>query len=196
MATAAPVSIKLPRYISGQVNGATGGGGSYQIQADAVITERHIDNVEITDQPVEQGSLISDHAYRCPSELTLTYYWAMASSMNVGASQSFLQMLYKSILAVQSSFSLLTVATGKRLYKNMLIKGIDVLTDKNNENILNMTINLKEIIIATTTIVSMPSSSNMSNPQQTAPVANQGASSVAPGNNFNPNGATSLAGGG
>jgi hypothetical protein len=193
MATS-PVAIKLPRYISAPLNGSTTTGTTYQIQADAVVTERHTDNVEVTDQPVEQGSLVSDHAYRRPSELTLTYYWAMASSTNVGSSQSFLQTLYKAILAVQNSFSLLTVATGKRLYKNMLIKGIDVLTDKDNENILNMTISLKEIIIATTTVVSLQSSSNMSSPQQTAPVLKQGGSSITPGNNFNPSGAPALKG--
>jgi hypothetical protein len=44
--------------------------------ADATIEEVHNDDVEVTDHPVEQGTTISDHAFKRPSELMITAGWS------------------------------------------------------------------------------------------------------------------------
>lgn len=43
---------------------------------DATIEEVHTDDLEITDHPVEQGTAISDHAFKRPSELVITAGWS------------------------------------------------------------------------------------------------------------------------
>jgi hypothetical protein len=43
---------------------------------DATIEEVHTDDLEITDHPVEQGTVISDHAFKRPSELVITAGWS------------------------------------------------------------------------------------------------------------------------
>jgi hypothetical protein len=41
------------------------------LYAHAVVEEKSIDILEITDHPIEEGATISDHAYKLPSEVTL-----------------------------------------------------------------------------------------------------------------------------
>jgi hypothetical protein len=42
----------------------------------AVIEESHVDDIEITQHPVEQGAAISDHVYKRPAELRIRCGWS------------------------------------------------------------------------------------------------------------------------
>lgn len=44
--------------------------------AHVTLREVHTDEIEVTDQPVEQGALISDHAFRRPSEIVIECMWS------------------------------------------------------------------------------------------------------------------------
>lgn len=57
---------------------------------------------------------------------------------------------YMQLLGLQASRQPFTVITGKRMYKNMLIKNISVTTDQDTENVLMFTADLQEIIIVAT----------------------------------------------
>lgn len=46
------------------------------ILAQATIEERHTDDLEVTEHPVEQGAMISDHAYKRPAEVVLRLGWS------------------------------------------------------------------------------------------------------------------------
>ena len=46
------------------------------IKAQATFEERHIDELEVTDHPVQQGAMISDHAFKRPAEVTLHLGWS------------------------------------------------------------------------------------------------------------------------
>lgn len=50
------------------------------ITAQAVIEERHTDEMEITEHPVEIGASISDHAYKLPSEVIIRMAWSNSPS--------------------------------------------------------------------------------------------------------------------
>jgi hypothetical protein len=52
------------------------------ILAQAVIEERHLDRMEITSHPIEQGAAISDHAFANPSEVILTLGWSNSGPMS------------------------------------------------------------------------------------------------------------------
>jgi hypothetical protein len=43
------------------------------LKADALIEESHTDEMQITDHPVQTGSAISDHTFKMPAEVILTY---------------------------------------------------------------------------------------------------------------------------
>lgn len=46
------------------------------IVAQATFEERHSDELEITEHPVQQGAMISDHAFKRPSEVVLHMGWS------------------------------------------------------------------------------------------------------------------------
>ena len=50
------------------------------IVAQAVIEERHIDTMEITEHPIEVGASITDHAYKMPSEVIIRMAWSNSPS--------------------------------------------------------------------------------------------------------------------
>lgn len=155
------------------------------IKADAVIEERHSDEMVITSHPVEVGAVINDHAYRLPSSLGLNYTWAMGSKQNTTKDLSFLKSLYQQFRTLMVAATLVTVVTGKRFYQNMLIKTLDVVTDVNSENILELRLGLQEIILANTQTVQITPASQQLLPQRTGPTINQGQKNLQPGTNFN-----------
>ena len=108
---------------------------------DITIEEQHQDQYVITDHPVEgdgtaSGTVVSDHAYKLPSEVIVTYAWAPSGPLNSESSPTFLNDLYAQILAIGDTFTLFSVYTGKRVYDNMLIGSVTTTTDKETENIL------------------------------------------------------------
>ncbi len=108
---------------------------------DVVLSEQHTDELTITHHPVEQGADITDHAFCEPAQLTIK--GGMKS-----ADQSTLKEYYNELRTLQSSREPFTVVTGKRSYKNMLMKRLSLTTDCNTENILQFTAHLEQIIIA------------------------------------------------
>ena len=173
---AQPVMITNYRAIVGTGN---------PIIADAVIDEEHEDVTTMTDQPVEAGATITDHAYDEPSELGLTYAWSMGSPQNTQQDPSFLKDLYQQFLALKANRTLLTVYTGKRQYTSMLIARIQITTDVENENSITIRLGLRQIIIATTSVTQGAPASQMTNPDNTAPTIDQGQQSLQPAPNFN-----------
>lgn len=154
------------------------------IFADAVLEERHDDESIITENPVEIGSVTSDHAYDLPSELELTYCWAAASQQAKG-DPSFLSTMYEQMLTLKQAKILLNVVTGKRSYQNMLIKSISEVTDKDTEYVLMLRVALRELPLTFTRTVSISSASQQSQPAKTMPTINGGAASLQPAQNFN-----------
>lgn len=173
-ATFEPVTLKPRRALGG-------------ITADAVIEEQHTDSLVIADHPVEQGSTISDHAYKQPSEVILTYAWSGGSSQNGTGDATFLQSLYQQVLQLQINRTLLSIVTGKRTYQNMLIANIYETTTFKTENVLSLRVVCREVLLATTQITQLSGAAQQALPNKTAPIVNQGTVNPAPASNFNPN---------
>jgi hypothetical protein len=163
---------------------------STTIIADAVLRERHDDETIMTDHPVEQGAVITDHAYAAPSELELTYGWALGSTQNLLYDPAFLKSIYQQLLNLRVSRTLCTVNTGKRIYKNMLIRRIVTESDQYNESILIVIVSLREVLLATLqTAPAVAPQNQQAIPQTTAPIVNQGGVTLQSAPNFNPSGA-------
>lgn len=187
---------------------------------DATIEEVHSDDLEITDHPVEQGTVISDHAFKRPSELIVTAGWSDSPNNSglanqiVGAAanaspalQAILgvtrtiggivdmfasrgavspsQAAYDQLQDMQNNRVLFTIFTGKRVYRNMLVKSLATTTDAKTENSLVIRIGCRQILMAQTQTVTVPDSSVMANPQQNGATVNNGVKYPLPSPNIN-----------
>jgi len=123
---------------------------------DVTVEETHTDELEITEHPVQQGASITDHAFKLPSSVTITAGASDAGGNDGGDKRSV--EVYEALLKLQGSREPFDLVTGKRTYKNMLIKSLSVTTDKDTENILLVTAELKEIILASVQAVAVPRS--------------------------------------
>ena len=171
-----------------------------------VVEEVHSDDLQITDHPVELGAMITDHSYRLPAELTIRGGWSNSPTVaglfaglvaGVGSTGTGIQSLvtgneatqirdwYKKLLKLQADRIPFDVYTGKRIYKNMLIKGMTVTTDEKYENSLFVTVSLREVLIVSTQILTVPATmANQADPSATAQPVNNGTKSVQPTNQF------------
>lgn len=165
-------------------------GSTYQagsLTPDVVLEERHDDQTVITENPVESGSMTSDHAYEQPSECEVCWVWSPSGGPLFSLrSRSFILEQYKKLLELKSKHVLLSVITGKRSYLDMLIQGISEVTDEKTENLLSVRIFLRQIIYTRTQAVSViGSAANQKFPERTSPTVNGGTVSLQPASNFN-----------
>ncbi len=176
--------------------------------AQVTIEESHVDELEITEHPVEQGAQITDHAYARPSELTIQAGWSNSPSVAgffagisagvVTGTQAGINDLisgngltqandiYQKLLELQTSRVPFTVVTGRRTYENMLFKSLRITTNKETENSLIVTAQLRQLILVQTQVVNfaVPASAQTQS-QVTQPITNQGTKQLAPGVRFN-----------
>ncbi|BEL79901.1 hypothetical protein SM12BL3_12080 [Serratia marcescens] len=157
------------------------------IVPSVAISEKHMDATEITEHPVELGAPTSDHAYDRPAEVTMELGFASGGSLidgidtteifNVSTGLSLGTSpadVYQQLLELKKNKVPFAVTTGKRQYQNMLIRAIEVLTDKTSENVLMTTLTLRELIITETQKVTTTPAENMQSPQDTGGVSNTG----------------------
>lgn len=161
-----------------------------------VVSEKHSDTLEITEHPVEKpttdsaSGFIADHAYKRPSEVTMECGFAGGGSLLDFVNTSAIGLglglspkeTYQQLLDLQSSRISFDVVTGKRTYINMLIRAIEVTTDKTSENVLNCTLTLREVILSETQTTTAASKNDMSEGVSTSGVQNSGTKSPTPAN--------------
>lgn len=160
-----------------------------------VVSEKHSDTLEITEHPVEKptstgAGFIADHAYRRPSEVVMEVGFAGGGSLldlldtsgiglSVGLSP---KEVYAQFLEMQRNRELLDVTTGKRQYSNMLLRTLEVTTDRTTENVLSAVLTLRELILTSTTTVQVADKADMSQGVSTSSTQNAGVKSPVPKN--------------
>ncbi|WP_211843401.1 phage baseplate protein [Raoultella ornithinolytica] len=152
------------------------------IVPSVVISEKHNDTLEITEHPVEVGAAISDHAYRRPSEVVMQVGFAGGGSLldfldttSFGLSAGLSpKETYQELLDLQNSRVPFDVVTGKRIYTNMLIRALEVTTDRTSENVLSAVLTLREVIITSTTTTQVAAKEDMKLGANTSAVQNSG----------------------
>lgn len=154
-----------------------------QLVPDVVVEEEHYDEVETTDQPVEQGAAITDHAFKRPAECTVRFGWSQAGQATFSlvptlGDNDYLNRIYDQLLTLQAKFQLVGISTGRRLYMNMLIKAIETRTDEKTANVLLIRVRFRQVIIVQTQVISVPDMSSQQRPQKTAADENQGTKSL------------------
>jgi hypothetical protein len=126
------------------------------IVAQITIEEQGTDELQITDHPVEQGSPISDHAFKRPVTLNINAGWSVATAYDLSAESG----VYGLLLSWQAALMPFDVITGKRHYTNMLIERLVVTTDQHSEFALMAQISCRQVIIVGTQTVATASMSD------------------------------------
>lgn len=160
------------------------------IVPSVVVSEKHSDTLEITEHPVETGAPVSDHAYKRPSEVVMEVGFAGGGSLLDFIDTSSLGLTlglspketYQQILDLQISRIPFDVVTGKRLYSNMLIRAIEVTTDRTSENVLMAVLTLREVIITQTQQIAVADKADMKEGANTSAVINSGTKAAKPQN--------------
>jgi len=150
--------------------------------ADVTVEEHHVDELAITEMPVEQGAAITDHSYKRPARLTVTAGWTDSVP---GGDPNRVQVIYAAMLALQATRIPFEVITGKRSYINMLFRSLSVTTNEKSENALMLVAELQEIILVSTQVLTVPDASVMKTPQINAATLNTGAKGLIPATNLN-----------
>jgi hypothetical protein len=138
--------------------------------ATVTIEESSNDSLEITQHPVQQGATITDHAFVKPSTLSLKIGWTDDDAP--------LAETYQNLLTLQALREPFDVVTGKRAYTNMLMEFLDVTTDKETENILAVSMGLREVILTAVEVVAVPVRVKQANPGKTGATENAGQKSA------------------
>ena len=161
---------------------------------DVVISEKHSDVLEITEHPVERptsssagassdgAGYVADHAFRRASDLFMEVGFSgggslldMVNTSAIGISAgSSPKEIYSQLLELQRTKQPFDVVTGKRLYSNMMIRVLEVTTDKASENVLMATVTLREIIFTQTQTITSASKANMTQGANTSAVQDGG----------------------
>lgn len=145
-------------------------GANVEVQLDGVIVERFGNPIRPTQNPVESGALISDHAVVGPrfysidaivtdsplggvavGQLVDTDTNLFGDSTGSGSTRS--QQAYESLVSLSRNREPISVITGLNTLDNMLIVDILSTRDKDTSNALFFTMDLQEIIIVDTQIV-------------------------------------------
>ncbi|CNE63888.1 phage baseplate protein [Yersinia enterocolitica] len=156
-----------------------------------IISEKHQDALEITEHPVEVGAAVNDHAYKRAAEVTMEVGFAGGGSLldfvdtstiglSLGKSP---EEVYQELRDLQESRQPFDVITGKRKYSNMLIRGIEVTTEKTSENVLMCVLTLREVIMSQTESIKVADKENMQEGVSTSAMQNTGTKAPAPANN-------------
>lgn len=175
--------------------------------AQVVFEEVHTDELVITDHPVELGAMVSDHAFMLPAEVVIKCGWSNSASVTGllaglsnavqqtvsgaaalfrGSSESQVRQVYQNLQQLQSSRIPFEIQTGKRLYRNMLIKSLRVTTDKENENALAVTAVCREVMLVAVSVVAVGAPPEaQANPAATQAPISKGTKSLTPAPVFN-----------
>jgi hypothetical protein len=158
----------------------TGGGSPVLIQPrrgiaelfpDVVIEESHEDSLEITEHPVEQGAAVNDHAFKKPETVTIR---AGVSDSNASGNDKAAREFYDKLLDLQKAREPFDIVTGKRLYKNMLLESISVVTDADTEHCLVFTAECREVILVRTQVTTVPPRKNHAKAGKTGATEDKG----------------------
>lgn len=162
---------------------------------NVVVSESHMDNLAITEHPVEIGAPVSDHAFLRPAELKIKAGWSPSSpaiqgvlgavvpvsqGLVAGFNQLFngggdyLQDVYRQVLALQATRDPFDIITGKRRYADMLIQSIATETTRETEYSLVLSIAFKQVIRVRTQTTSTAPQSAQAQPARTSPTQERG----------------------
>lgn len=138
-------------------------GDELSLRPDVSINEQHEFGSRITDNPVEDGSIISDHIFNDPDVLRIN---AMVSDHPVKFLAGVRRLIdggtapridaFNKLLEMRDAKKTMTVVTGLHQYRNMIISNLRVTRNSDTGKTLNFSIDFRELLKATTEEVAVP----------------------------------------
>lgn len=108
------------------------------IPISVILSERHNSSLGITENPIETGAKITDHAYVEPKRLTLEF-----ADGNAAAT-------YNALVRFQESRVPFVAVSGLFVYQDMLIKNLIAERDYRTSRILSGKAELQQVLIVST----------------------------------------------
>jgi len=142
------------------------------IQLDAVISESHVNEVSLTNNPVEFGAEITDNAVVQPKQINIlaevsdtplgvaalgqivdlvTGLFGTSTIENITRSNA----AYNAVIQLQEEREPIEIQTKLRLYTDMVITKVTTIQDKDTSRIVRMSIDLQQVIITQSEIVQL-----------------------------------------
>ena len=146
---------------------------------DAVFEETHEADLEVTDNPVETGVVVSDHAFMKPlrvkisagvSDTPLAAVTDDPFASDAGRSRRAFELLTE----LQKRAEPFDLQTGLKLYENMVCTSIRTSQDKDSSGALLFTAELREVIIVYTQVVTYPPRKPGATKRQAGPKKDKG----------------------
>lgn len=146
---------------------------------DATFKESHESELIVTDNPVESGVLVTDHAYMSPLKLTIRAGVSNTPLRTPNNDQfssniSRRARAYELLTKLQAAAEPFDVQTGLKLYKNMVCLNIRTEEDKDSANVLDFVAELREVIIVNTQQVMYPARKQGKTTRQGSKTSNKG----------------------
>lgn len=139
------------------------------VTLDASLNETHDKTNEVTQHPVEDGVVISDHIRRTPEKLKINgvitnhpivFFASIAAPSPVSSDAATIEdraeRADREFRRAMDAGELVEVFTTLRSYKNMAIVGYSVIREKGSGSILNFNIELQELVKVVTERVAAP----------------------------------------
>lgn len=115
---------------------------------DAVLSENHRFDANITENPVEDGTIYSDNVVLLPVVVELECRISDATStparLNYPGRSS---EAYKELVALQKKRQKITIVTGLNVYQNMIIESLGIPRSGADGNSIRFTLVAKEILV-------------------------------------------------
>lgn len=149
-----------------------------ELTFDATFQEDHTAELEVTDNPIETGALVSDHAFMRPLrvEITAGVSDILTPSGNpaYGGGSGRAQTAYQLLTELQKSAEPFIVQTGLKVYENMVCESIRTAQERDSAHILYFTASLREVLIVETESTTYPPRAAGSTTQQASKPVNRG----------------------
>ncbi len=129
-----------------------------ELVLDAIVSERHNFSSEITEHPVESGSVIADHIYNKPISIDLDCIitntpmtWVGLTvfdsfrRFSAGESNDFSEIAFKKIEEIFKKREPITIATSLKSYDNMVLESLSVERGGGTSSSLHFSCTAKQI---------------------------------------------------
>ena len=127
---------------------------------DATFVEDHTSELEVSDNPIETGALVSDHAFMKPLRLSITAgvseVLLPSGNPDFGSNTERPTTAYELFSALQQEREPFDVQTGLRIYENMMCINFQARQDKDTAGIFYFTAQLREVLIVDTETTTYP----------------------------------------
>lgn len=120
---------------------------------EATLSENHEARSQVTQQPVELGSNISDHIINEPDRVSITGF--ISNTPVAGGFSNRAQDAFEALYAIRDAKELVTVVTGYRVYNNMAISSISIPRDQFTGESIRFTVELIEVRTSASNSVSV-----------------------------------------